>query len=225
MFRYLTRDTLIPIGRHLSTIPNGSKFRLTHAARLALLQASAHDVLMEHGWVAMDEPYRGISHDEHSTFARVSKLRSVFAANATDSEWTYLKKHCRHIAETLLKDNSLLTMDFDYGMVVAFNYKEGYELSVNSQRNCLVIRSYVAQHHGKTYPLQLWPKQYLDYVNRGKKKSEPVTLDKLFDKRINVTWAEIKEKMNFFDVHPTMRALERASHATKKILELYKGEK
>lgn len=223
MFRYLTRDTLLPIGRHLHSIPNGSKFRLTHAARVALLQASVHDVLMEHGWVAMDEPYRGIGHDEHETFAHIRKMRSLFAAQSTDSEWTYLKKHCRSLAETILKANSLLTMDFDYGMVVAFNYKEGYELSVNSQHNCLVIRSYVAQHHGKSYPLQIWPKRYLEYVNQGRIKSKPLTLDDFSDGSIGVTWTELKEKMSFYDAHPTMHALEKASHVAKKIAAASKG--
>lgn len=208
MFRYVTRDTLIPIRRLYTAIPNGAQFKFTLAARSALIQSMAHDVLMGKAWVAMDEPYKGIKPEERNQYGRFKQMRSKFAPKASNSEWAYLEKTCLKLIEDLFQEYSLLTQDMGLGLVVAFNRAIGYELFIT--RDTLVIRTYRAQYHGKTYSFEEWPSVYLNSINGGKHK---YTFDSLFEGNDKVKCKEVKERMSYMNNHDLIYHLTKATEA------------
>lgn len=205
MFRYVTRDTLVPIRRLYTSIPNGSRFKLTRAARDALIQSMAHDVLMEKAWIAMDEPFKGIKPAEREQYGKFKKMRALFTPKASDAEWKYLEKTCRDLVEGVLKSYSLLTTDMGLGLVVAFNRSVGYELFIN--RDCLVIRTYCVQYNGKTYTLEEWPARYIESLNSKKIK---YTFDSFFENIKDVTCQEVKHRMSYMDNHDLNYLLQKA---------------
>lgn len=215
MFRYVTRDTLIPIRRLYPAIPNGAKAKLTVGARTALIQAMFHDVMLHYGSTTLNEPFKKIPVAAKDSYARFPKQRALFMSKATNTEWEYITKTCRSLVEDLLKEYSLLTVNIDSNFVAAFNSRKGYELF--KDRDFLVIRTSAVQYNGKTYSFERWPSKYLELIN-GHSKKVKFTFDDLFPGNDNPTNAEVKEKLSFMDNHDINYLLQRAIEGKKDVL-------